>query len=294
MEKVFFPVLFFVYAAVMPALEPVGTARGSIDWEKMELSFEISLDLAESGNKLPAGRTASEAELNRLYPVLARPVLEGLPVDSSSTVGSCIEEGRLDPSFTDDIAAMADDLPPFLSTDFRSIRSVYKLDISAAATRITAQISSRQGPALAEPPLNPADSGAYTGIIIIADGELPIHGKRAAALPLPSLAPKIWDSGMNLLFDRNKTQNGAIPFYYMDAENIFSSRPGGLSSGAEAVVGTNPLRIIAVEVFGERPTDLVIATTDAVKILSNEDNRRLLREGKLVIILNETVLKASF
>ena len=295
MEKVFFPVLFLVFAAAMPALESAGTAKGAIDWEKMELSFEVSLDLAKSGYKLPAGRTASEAELNRLYPVLARPVLEGLPVDSSSTVGSRIEDGLLGSSFTDDAAAMADSLPPFLSTDFRSIRSTYKLDLSAVAARIAARIAAaRQGSALAGVPLNPVDTGAYTGIIIIADGELPIHGKRAAALPLPSLAPKIWDSGMNLLFDRRKTQNGALPFHYMAAENIFSSRPGGLSSRAEAVAGTNPLRIIAVEVFGERPTDLVIAAGDAMKILSHEDNRRLLREGKLVIILNETVLKTSF
>ena len=292
--------LFLVFAAVTSALEPnsalesAGTVKGAIDWEKMELSFEVSLDLAKSGNRLPAGRTASEAELSRLYPILARPVLEWLPVDSSSTVGSRMEDGLLVPSFTDDVAAMADSLPPFLSTDFRSIRSTYKLDISVIAARIAAQIPSRPGPALAEPPLNPVDAGAYTGIVIIADGELPIHGKRAAALPLPSLAPKIWDSGMNLLFDRSKTQNGAIPFSYMATENIFSSRPGGLSPQAEAVVGANPLRIIAVEVFGERPTDLVIAAGDAMKILSNEDNRRLLREGKLVIILNETVLKTSF
>jgi hypothetical protein len=258
----------------------------------MELSIEVSLDLAESGNKLPAGRTASETALSRLYPILARPVLEALPVDSSSTVGSCMEEGRLDPSFTDDVAATANSFPPFLSTDFRSIRSVYKLDLSDVAAQIAARIPSRH--ALAEPPLNPADTSAYTGIIIIADEELPIHGKRAVAFPLPSLAPKIWDSGMNLLFDRNKIQQGVMPFYYTDAQNIFSSRPGGLSSQAEAVVGANPLRIIAVETFGERPTDLVIAPEDAMKILSHENNRRLLREGKLIIILNETVLKTSF
>jgi hypothetical protein len=292
MEKVFFPLLFLVRVAVMPALEPAGTVKGAIDWETMEISFEVSLDLAGSGVKLPAGRTASEAELSRLYPVLARPVLEALPVDSSSTIGSLVEEGFLDPSFTGDIAATAKSLPPFLSADFRNIRSVYRIDLSAIAARIAAHIPSRQR--LAEPPLNPVDSGAYSSVIIIADGELPIHGKREAALPVPGFAPKIWDSGMNLLFDRNKTQNGAIPFYYMDAENIFSPRPGGLSPQAEAVAGTNPLRIIAVEAFGERPTDLVIAAEDAMKILSNEGNRRLLREGKLIIILNKSVLNTSF
>jgi hypothetical protein len=185
---------------------------------------------------------------------------------------------------------MAVSVPPFLSTDFRSIRSTYRLSLAAVA----ALSPPRQNPVLAAPPLNPVGAGVYTGIIVIADGELPVHGKRGAALPLPSFAPRLWDSGMGLLFDRSQAQSGAVPFRYMNPGNIFSSRPGGLSPAAEAVVGASPLRIIAGEVFGEYPTDLVIAAEDAGKILANEDNRRLLREGKLVIILNEAVLKSVF
>jgi hypothetical protein len=293
MEKSCFLALCLVCAATLFASESVKTAhslKSTIDWEKMEISFEVSLDLTQSGNKLPAGRTASETDLRRLYPVLVRPVLEALPVDSSATVGSYLEEGRLAPAFTDEIAAIAGSTPPFLSTDLRSIRSIYKLGLSTVAARIPP----RQNQALAEPLLNPIDTGTYSGIVIIADGDLPIHGKYSSALPLPSLAPKLWDTGMNLLFDRSKAHDGVIPFHYMDAENILSSRPGGLSPEAETVVGTNPLHIIAVEVFGERPTDLVIATGDAAKILSHEKNSRLLREGKLIIILNKAVLKTSF
>jgi hypothetical protein len=291
MWKVFFSGLFLVCAiTIAVAAESAEAVKGTIDWEKMEISFEVSLDLAQSGYKLPTGRTASEAELSRLYPALVRPVLEALPVNSSATVGVYLNEGRLDPSFTNEVAAMAGSVPPFLSPDFRRIRSIHRLGL----TSVAALIPSRQNSALAAPPLNPVDAGSYTGIIVIADGELPVHGKRAAALPLPCLAPRLWNSDMGLLFDRSKTQADIIPFFYMSTENILSARPGGLTPEAEAVVGANPLRIIAAEVFGERPTDLVIATDDAVKILANEDNRRLLREGKLIIILNEAVLKTAF
>jgi hypothetical protein len=288
MWKTFFPVLFFVWTfAVAESAEAV---KGAIDWEKMEISFEVSLDLAQSGYKLPTGRAASEAELSRLYPVLVRPVLEALPVNSSATIGVYLAEGRLDPDFTAEIAAMAGSVPPFLSADFQRIRSIYRLGLTDIATLIPP----RQNSVLATPPLNPADTGVYTGIIVIADGELPVHGKRSTALPLPSLAPRLWDSDMNLLFDRSKTQSGVLPFHYMSTENILSPRPGGLSLEAEAVAGTNPLRIIASEVFGECPTDLVITTDDAAKILANEDNRRILREGKFIIILSEAVLKTAF
>jgi hypothetical protein len=292
MRKAFFPALFFVcvFAAVALSAESEEAIGGAIDWEKMEISFEISLDLAKNGYKLPNGRSASEAELRRLYPVLIRPVLESLPVNSSATIGDYLEEGRLDPYFTDNVATMAASVPPFLSTDFRRIRSTYKLSLTAIAPLIPP----RQNSVLAVPPLNSVDTGTYTGIIIIADGELPVHGKRSAALPLPSLAPRLWDSDMNLLFDRNETPNGAIPFRYMSTDSILTARPGGLSPEAEAIAGTAPLRVIATEVFGERPADPVIATADAAKILASENNRRLLREGKLIIILNETVLKTAF
>jgi hypothetical protein len=289
MWKAFFPALFFIRVFAVAA-EPAEAVKGTVDWEQMEISLEVSLDLAQNGYQLPAGRTASETELSRRYPVLARPALEALPVNSSATVGGYMEEGRLAPGFTGEAAAMAVSVPPFLSPDFRNIRSTYRLSLAA----VMALIPPRQNPVLAAPPLNPVETDPYTGIIVIADEELPVHGKRAAARPLPSLSPRLWDSGMGLLFDRSKAQSGTAPFHYMSAENIFSSRPGGLSPVAEAVVGANPLRIIAIEVFGEHPTDLVIAAEDAEKILANEGNRRLLREGKLAIILNEAVLKSAF
>jgi hypothetical protein len=290
MWKAFFPVLFLAYMFTAGSVEAAETIKGMLDWEEMEISFEVSLDLAQSGYKLPTGRTASEAELSRLYPVLARPVLEELPINSSATIGIYVEEGRLDPSFTDNIAALAGAVPPFLSRDFNNICSIYKLGLTTIAELIPPQ----QNSVLAPPLLNPIETGSYTGIIIIADGELPEHGKRSVALPLPSFAPRLWDSDMGLLFDRGKVKNGIIPFYYMNTENIFSPQPGGLSAEAKAVAGSNPLRIIATEVFGKRPTDLVIAAEDAAKILANEKNRQLLREGKLIIILNKSVLKTEF
>jgi hypothetical protein len=51
------------------------------------------------------------------------------------------------------------------------------------------------------------------------------------------------------------------------------------------------LRIIARGVFGARPTDPIIDRDDALLILSTEANRRLLREGRIAIVLNSEVLK---
>ncbi|GAB1481739.1 hypothetical protein MASR2M78_05540 [Treponema sp.] len=57
-------------------------------------------------------------------------------------------------------------------------------------------------------------------------------------------------------------------------------------------VGKDPLRILARSLFGVRATDPIIDRDDALKIISSEENRRLLKEGRLVIVLGDEALRA--
>jgi hypothetical protein len=277
----------------LSASQQTAVLTGYIDWEKMEAAFDVSLNLAESGFKLPNGRPASEAELERQYRILVQPVIAALPVNSEATVGSLVERGSLDAYFTESAASLASSVPPHLSTDFTNIRSTYRLQLDHLKTRLPV----RQNPVVFAAAFSPVTTAAYTGIIVIADGALPAHGKRSTAVPEPCLSPKIWDADMNLLFDGGRREDirggeEITPvFRYMNAAHILSDRPGGLSSEAESVAGKNPLRIIASSVFGKRPTDMILNHIDAIKIISNEANRRLFYEGKLIIILNDTVLR---
>jgi hypothetical protein len=59
-------------------------------------------------------------------------------------------------------------------------------------------------------------------------------------------------------------------------------------------VGNNPLRIVANGVYGQTPTDPVIDREDALLIFSSEANRRLLREGKVALILEKNTLTTGF
>jgi hypothetical protein len=80
--------------------------------------------------------------------------------------------------------------------------------------------------------------------------------------------------------------------HYFPLPDIFSERPSGLSPEISAVVGDRPLRIHAAGVFGINPTDPVINREDALLIISTAENRSLLREGRLAIILDDSVLKS--
>jgi hypothetical protein len=100
---------------------------------------------------------------------------------------------------------------------------------------------------------------------------------------------------MNLVYERNVLDPANLeknaPVMYVSESSVFRPTPSGLSPELTELVGTNPLRIIARGVFGIRPTDPVIERDDALILLSSEANRRLLREGRLAITLNEKNLK---
>jgi hypothetical protein len=95
---------------------------------------------------------------------------------------------------------------------------------------------------------------------------------------------------MTLIYQRNMVEpqrareKGIVK--YAGADKVFMPTPSGLESSLEDLVGPNPLRILARSVYGIRPTDPVIDRNDALLIIASEENRRLLREGRVVIIVN--------
>jgi hypothetical protein len=213
-------------------------------------------------------------------------------VDSSRTIEDYIEAGNFSLLRAEGLALSAKAVPSALSPDFTKLRTSYTISLAG----IGAELMRHTRPAEIRRVLTPEPAASYTGIIIIAAEELPVHGMNRSALALPCLFPKIWDTGMNLIYERNtlEPQNAPPLVRYAASEGIFRPTPSGLSPEIGDLVGDKPLKIIARGVFGIRPTDPIIDAADALAIISSEENRRLLREGRVVIILNDGVLKSGF
>lgn len=284
--------LFFLAAAVHG--DPEIKAGGSLEWDKGELNARITLDLASAGIRLPTGRNQAEELLAAAYSSLLQPFVLSIPVDSSDTIGDLVNRGVFSLRETGAILAASRKVAPVLSADLRFLSA----DYTVAVPTVSAALIRHSRAAEPFRTLIPVPSASYTGIIIIAGGALPIHGRNTAAALLPCLFPKIWDTDMNLIYERNHTdprisrQNAIVR--YEREENIFRPTPSGLSEELENLVGPNPLRILARGVFGVRPTDPVIDREDALTIISSENNRRLLREGRIALIVPEASLKVSF
>jgi hypothetical protein len=264
---------------------------GAVEWDKMEMGAAVTLNLASANIKLPTGRTQAESIIGAEYLRLIRPGILAIPVDSSSTIADLIQRGEFSFLRAENLALDAQATPPSLSPDLLNLQSFYTVSLAG----ISADLLRHSRPAEIRRTLNPVPANTYSGIIIFAAEELPVHGMKSSALPLPCLFPKIWDTDMNLIYERNMLdrRSAAQMVRYASAENVLQNSPSGLSAEITALVGTNPLRILARGCFGIRPTDLIIDKEDALLIISSDANRQLLREGKVVFILNDEVLKSG-
>jgi hypothetical protein len=261
---------------------------GVLEWDTMQIRAAVSLDLVSAGIKLPAGRIHGESLLSEGYLGLIQPGILDLQVDSSSTIADLIDREEFSLPETEDIALKANSLPPSLSPDMLKMTSSYTIPLSGVSSAILRHTRPMQ----VARTLTPVSAAQYTGIVIIASENLPVHGMRSTALAVPCLFPKIWDSGMNLIYDRNMLESRNISMvHYSSLQGIFQRNPSGLSPELQAIVGEKPLKIFASGVFGIKPTDLIIDKNDAMLIISSEENRSLLSQGKVAIVLNESVLK---
>ncbi|MDR1869517.1 MAG: polymerase [Treponema sp.] len=284
-----FLLVFFTVSGVF-ADAKIGI-NGAVEWDTMRIKAVISLDLASAGIKIPSGRIQGESLLLSNYLSLILPSILELQVDSSSTISDLINRGEFNLSEVEAIALKAQSIPPALSPELKNMSVSYNMNISG----ISSAFIRHRRPSPIMRTLNPVSAARYTGIVIIASDELPIHGMKSKAMPVPCLFPKIWDSEMNLIYERNMLEaESASMVSYAPLNSIFQKNPSGLSAELIAAVGERPLRIFANGVFGSTPTDLVIDRNDAMLIISSEENRRLLTEGRVVILLNDSVLRSEF
>jgi hypothetical protein len=252
------------------------TVESAVDWEARVLKVRVTLDLGAAGLRLPAGRLEAERVVERDLPALSKDALFDLRVDSMRDVRGTIADGTLPAELILSLPKAARRASSSLTKNLGGYTAGYELPLDTVAGLYTSGAS----PPPMLPPVDIVPTRAYTGIIIYAKGELPVHGEKTTGRAVPCLFPRIYDQTMRLILDKNVT-----------APETLAS--GGMLAYTEAVgveswprVGGDPLRVMALEIFGEGRTDYIISRDDAQKILSSAENRDLLRLGKVVVVLD--------
>lgn len=254
------------------------------NWETAQVDSKITIDLNKSGLYLPTDRNAAMRLIQQNRSSLLKNAYLSILVDSSHRIGNYLAEEKI--SFTDinTVINNGKSTAPILSQELQTA-IIYHQNPLQELANLFVKHNAPYTPSFF--PFGTA-SKVYTGILIDARGQLPVHGEYSSEQLNPCLFPKIWNKNMNLIYEKNivdpdQAKKHSIVLYTgtLD-ESEYRDR-----------IGTEPLRIIARGVFGDNRTDPIISNEDAERILAKKENIELLRQGKIVIVCDKDTLQVS-
>lgn len=227
---------------------------------------------------MPSGKNSALDRIALALPGLIKDPLLSLPVDSSQNLGDIVLDENITLEELTQIIQDGKQSPGYFANGTAVIKTNHSINLQA----ISSLMVRHHIPYAPEKPVETVPSRAFTGIIIDARGKLPVQGEFLEDTVIPCFFPKIWDDQMNLVYERNMTdsemakQTGIAVYDYSDDESRYQNR-----------IGKDPLRILAKKVYGQNRTDPLISHKDALKILTVPENLKLLRDGKVVILLDK-------
>lgn len=124
-------------------------------------------------------------------------------------------------------------------------------------------------------------SREFSGIVIYAKGEVPVWGTDKVDKLTPALLPKIYNDELELIASpfmadpKMLNRWGFVVYTNSVDEQEFIQR-----------IGNYPFRTMLRSIYGVNNTDLIITKDVALKLLSSRDNDRIIREGRILIIID--------
>ncbi len=257
------------------------TSTSTINWTKNTFSSDISLDVIKSGIPMPSGKVTSVNKIQMELPVLVKDPLLSVCVDDTNTLNNLILDGTLTLEQFTHIIDESQQRAPVFYEGGKKLLTNHTIDLK----EIGALLIKHRTPYTQQIPIQRLASRKYTGIIIDARGILPVQGEFISSKAEPCIFPKIWNENMELVYEKNMVEpkiakeKGIV---------LYSSSP--LIESYENRVGKDPLWISAKKIFGVNRVDPVISENDWLKITSVKENLELLKQGKIVILLDEKTL----
>ncbi len=257
------------------------TSVSRAEWDAARFSSGISMDVEKAGIVMPADRGTAVNRINMNLPLLLKDALLSLPVDSSVNLGDAVLQGTITLSQLTNIIDEGKRTPSFFSAGMDSLN----INHSIALSDIGGLLVGHTVPYTPDTPLETVPSRPYTGIIIDARGNLPVQGEYTSAQTEPCFFPKVWDENMNLIYERNMVfpetakRDGIVAYSDSIDEKEYRDR-----------IGRDPLHITARKVYGINRTDPVISRADALKILGVPENLELLKNGRVVILIDTPLI----
>lgn len=282
--KFLISIVFTLFALNINLFSQQATSQSIVDWTKPAFFSTAELDISESNIVLPSGRGAAKTILESKIPLLIKDPLLSLPVDSSLKLGDTVLQDTLSLEEITNIIQDGKQSASVYSNEKDSIIINHTIKLND----ISSKLVKHSFPYKPNSPIEKTATRKYTGIIIDARGVLPVQGEFVTSTGNPCLFPKVWNEEMELIYEKNIEDSkvakelGIVNYHWSSDENLYRDR-----------IGNDPLRITAKKIFGINRTDPVISKKDALKILSLDENRELLKQGRVIILLDKEQLVYS-
>lgn len=272
--------VLFSSASVFGA-ETILTSESRIDWTQNKFTSHINLDVEKANINLPSGKNSALNKIDLNLPVLIKDPLFSLRVNSLQSLGDLVLDETLTLEQITEIINDGKRTQGVFKNGAASLQAEHNLNLSDIGSLLV----HHNTPYSHEKPIEQVASRKYTGIVIDARGKKDVHGEFVKDEVEPCFFPQIWDSEMNLIYERNmgdpeKIRNQGLVFYHWsEDENLYKDR-----------IGIDPMRITARAVYGKYRTDPIISRKDALKLISVKENLELLKNGNVVILLDKDKL----
>jgi hypothetical protein len=250
---------------------------GTVDWAAARIVMETGTPLDPAAPNLIKAKADAETTLDKRLPEALAQALGPLTMDSSHFLSDYLASDPALAARLTDVALHAPRTDLFLTQDFSTLKARYAVPFFGDQGIGAPFFPSRATPIRRR--LGDVTTRPYTGLLIFAQGLLPMVGTSSTAVARPALFPRIWDEQMNLVLDRTMCSPESLAQWGMVGYTQSLDDPKAVLR-----VGNLPLRLAARGVFGDHSTDVVISMDGARQLLALPENIALLQQGKIMIV----------
>ena len=273
--------LFFSLQWPLTALDQKVKTIVEVDWQRGVLILECSSGLDAQISNLSRARFLAEEQIQLQLPAVFLESLFPVTLDSFYSIGEYAKENTKAVLWFSEAAQATGKTYTHLSTDLREVVVRYDFPFFGESGVILPLLT-HTGSFPMERYLGYVPTRDFPGLVIYARGSYPSYGKEGEEKVKPALFFRIFDEQLNLVLEREMCDPRSLKKWGMAAYSYSLDETPFL-----ARIGPNPLRTMARGVFGKNGTDIIIPNKTARQLLAEESNRRLLREGRILIILDQ-------
>jgi hypothetical protein len=265
-------------AAPLIAIESGTRYESTVDWRNGNIRIDVEQDAGSLAGATPKMRFELEKRIEQMMPGAFFDALTRINLDSLSTVAEAVSERNVRLDALRSLSESGEMVSSFITLDFKRIRLRFEYPLFGERGLVSCFVFHKV-PVPVEHALGVTDAGRFTGLVVYAKGTYELYAKKTEGKPERALFPALYDDEMNLLVSKEMCEPAFLEKWglvlYTDStdEKQFTER-----------IGVAPLRTIAVALFGKHNADILIPGEDAMKLLASSESRKILSEGRILVI----------